>query len=99
MLNRRGFFLGLLACPACAAMARAAEGPHWEYEGHGGAEKWGDLDDSYKACAVGAEQSPIDLSGAIKATIDPLDLDWKPQPTRSSTMATPSRRRPSPAAR
>ena len=60
-------------------MARAAEGPHWDYEGHGGAEKWGELDASYKACAVGAEQSPIDLSGSIKATLDPLNLNWKPQ--------------------
>ncbi len=74
MLNRRSFFLGLTACPACAALAQAADGPHWDYDGHGGAEKWGDLDTSYQACAVGAEQSPIDLSSAIKANFDPLSL-------------------------
>jgi carbonic anhydrase len=78
-LNRRRLVAGLLACPACAAVARAEGAPHWEYEGHGGAEKWGELDEGYKACALGAEQSPIDLSSGIKATLDPLKLDWKPQ--------------------
>ncbi len=77
-LNRRRLLAGLLACPVCAAVAHA-EGPHWEYEGHGGAAKWGELDDAYKACTLGAEQSPIDLSGAIKATLDPPNLEWKPQ--------------------
>jgi carbonic anhydrase len=77
-LNRRRLLTGLLACPLCAAVARA-EGPHWEYEGHGGAAKWGELDEGYKACALGAEQSPIDLSNGIKATLDPLNLDWNPQ--------------------
>jgi carbonic anhydrase len=79
LLSRRRFFVGLLACPACAAAAHAADGPHWDYEGHGGAAKWGDLAESYKACALGTEQSPIDLSGSIKVTLDPLDLNWKPQ--------------------
>jgi carbonic anhydrase len=78
-LNRRRLLAGLLAGPACAAVARAGGAPHWEYEGRGGAAKWGELDESYKACALGAEQSPIDLSSAIKATLDPLNLDWKPQ--------------------
>lgn len=76
--DRRRLLAGLLACPVCAAVARA-EGPHWEYEQHGGAAKWGELDESYKACSLGTEQSPIDLSSAIKANVDPLKLDWKPQ--------------------
>ncbi len=78
-LSRRHFSLGLLACPLCAGAVRAADGPHWEYEGHGGAEKWGELDGSYKACGLGAEQSPIDLTDSIKATLDPLQFNWKPQ--------------------
>jgi carbonic anhydrase len=79
MLSRRRFSLGLLACPLCAGVAQAADAPHWDYEGHGGARKWGDLDGSYNACRIGAEQSPIDLSGAVKATLDPLQFNWKPQ--------------------
>lgn len=79
LLNRRRVSLGLLMCPLCAGAARAADGPHWDYEGHGGAQKWGDLDGSYKTCGIGSEQSPVDLSGSIKATLDPLRIDWKPQ--------------------
>jgi carbonic anhydrase len=77
--NRRRLLGAVLACPVCAAVAPAADAPHSDYEDHGGAAKWGELDESYKACALGAEQSPIDLSGAVKASLDPLKLDWKPQ--------------------
>jgi carbonic anhydrase len=79
LLSRRYFSLGLLVCPLCAGAARAADAPHWDYEGHGGAQKWGDLDGGYRTCSVGTEQSPIDLSGAVKATLDPLQFNWKPQ--------------------
>jgi carbonic anhydrase len=79
LLSRRHVSLGLLACPLCAGAAQAADGPHWDYEGHGGADKWGALTESFKACAVGTEQSPIDLSQGVKADLDPLAIDWKPQ--------------------
>jgi carbonic anhydrase len=73
LLSRRRFSLGLLVCPLCAGAAQAADGPH------GGAQKLGELDGSYKTCGIGAEQSPIDLSGSVKATLDPLQIHWKPQ--------------------
>jgi len=68
---------GLLACPVCAGLARAeGAAPHWAYEGHGGADEWGGLDQKFKACAVGSEQSPIDLKKATKADIGALKIDW-----------------------
>lgn len=68
----------MIACPVCAAAARAeGTGPHWEYDGERGAQKWGDLDGKFKACAVGAEQSPINLTNAIRANADTLSLHWK----------------------
>ena len=80
MLDRRALLLGLLSCPACAALARAAEGPHWTFtEGPDGPAHWGELDPSFKACGIGTEQSPIDLKGAIRADIGRVALDWKPQ--------------------
>ena len=79
MLDRRAVLLGLLSCPVCASLARAAEGPHWSFEGADGPAHWGDLDPSFKACAVGSQQSPIDLKNAIKADFGHVDLDWKPQ--------------------
>ncbi|QGM46286.1 carbonic anhydrase [Methylocystis heyeri] len=75
MLHRRKFLLGLMACPLCARGA-VAEGPHWEYETPGA---WGELDPAYKVCAVGQEQSPIDLKDAISADFGRIAIDWKPQ--------------------
>lgn len=73
--QRRAFLAGLFACPACAAAAQA-EAIHWNYEG---AAKWGALDGSYKSCSIGAEQSPIDLKGAIPASLGQVAIDWTPQ--------------------
>jgi carbonic anhydrase len=79
-LRRRSFLAGLLACPACAAAARAEEGHHWSYEGTGGPAEWGTLDTSFKACGLGDQQSPIDLRDAIRASVDRLRISWPPQP-------------------
>lgn len=83
ILDRRALLLGLLSCPACASLARAADaahGPHWTFaEGPEGPARWGELDPSFKVCAVGTEQSPIDLKGAIRANLPPVRLDWRPE--------------------
>lgn len=73
--TRRSFLVGLAACPLCAAAARAEEA-HWSYED---AQSWGAHDAAARACAVGAEQSPIDLTGAVKADIHAPKIVWKPQ--------------------
>lgn len=43
------------------------------------AEHWGELADANKACAIGKNQSPIDLNSkhAIKAQLSPLTLAYK----------------------
>ncbi len=79
-VDRRSFLKGLLACPACAAAtSAAAAGGHWSYENAG---DWGAHDEAAKACAVGSQQSPIDLSGAIPAGLDAIKIAWKPQAYR-----------------
>jgi carbonic anhydrase len=67
---------GLVLCPLCASTGFAAEGAHWTYEGNTGPEKWGDLDAASKACSVGSQQSPIDITGSIKAQLPPLRIAW-----------------------
>jgi carbonic anhydrase len=52
---------GLALCPLCPPSGFAAEGAHWSYEGGNGPAKWGDLDAANKVCAIGAQQSPIDI--------------------------------------
>ena len=73
--SRRQFLAGLAACPACAAavgVARA-EGAHWSYADP---ENWG-ADGAFRACSIGGEQSPIDLTGAVRAEIEPPAVSWR----------------------
>jgi carbonic anhydrase len=73
---------------AAAATAHGAAGKHaapaghgdhpWAYEGQKGPDKWGALKADYEACAVGHEQSPIDLTGGVDAEIANISLHWTP---------------------
>lgn len=80
MSNRRQFLtraVGALAacacCPPGAFAATPSKGgspaaaPHWTYEGHGGPQEWGRLSPDFKTCAIGTQQTPIDLKAAIPA--------------------------------
>jgi len=42
----------------------------WSYEGKAGAEHWGELDEKYKFCKVGYNQSPIDVKYEFKKDED-----------------------------
>jgi carbonic anhydrase len=67
---------GLALCPLCRP-AFAAEGEHhWSYEGAGAPAKWGDLDAANNACAIGLQQSPIDIEASIKSQLPALKLHW-----------------------
>lgn len=67
---------GLALCPVCAPKTFAAEGSHWSYAGATGPDKWGELDAASKVCAVGTQQSPVDITGPIKAQLPPLKIAW-----------------------
>ena len=76
-MNRRHAlkaFASLALCPLCAAAGRAAEAPHWTYEGKEGPDKWGSLGAANKVCGVGAQQSPIDIVASTKADLPKLDI-------------------------
>jgi len=66
---------GLVLCPMCKR-AFAAEEAHWSYEGATGPAKWGDLDAADKACAIGSQQSPIDIDRTVHAQLPELKLNW-----------------------
>ncbi|HEY8136329.1 MAG TPA: hypothetical protein VIF61_00720 [Methylocystis sp.] len=72
--TRRSFLASFISCPLCAAAARA-EDAQWDYED---IHNWG-AHSTNEACAFGGEQSPVDLTGAIKANIRAPALSWKPQ--------------------
>lgn len=60
----------LLLCPAAFAAT-----PHWEYSGEAGPAKWASLTPEYGQCA-GSNQSPVNLSGLVKAELAPLRFHY-----------------------
>jgi carbonic anhydrase len=55
---------------------------HWSYDGPRGPEYWGDLDPAYAVCKTGKQQSPIDIRGAQKASLPPLQFEYKGGPLK-----------------
>ncbi|MEJ2118580.1 MAG: carbonic anhydrase family protein, partial [Alphaproteobacteria bacterium] len=79
-----------VTCLSAAGLASASEhgaekaaaghggAPHWGYEGEGSPEHWGDLSPDFKTCSLGTEQSPIDLTDAVKAQLgEPFKLEYR----------------------
>src|SRR5262245_54327199 len=71
---------GAALCPLCASIGFADEGHHWSYGGDTGPDKWGGLDAADAPCAAGDQQSPIDITGAVRARQPPLKFAWSKRP-------------------
>lgn len=64
-------------CLGVAGAAGAQDAPNWSYLGRNGPVNWGKLDPSYKACANGHQQSPIDIRGAhLNTRLTPLEFHY-----------------------
>lgn len=79
MISRRTVLAGLALCPVCAGAARA-EPAHWSYAGHGGPQEWGSLEETFKVCAFGTQQSPINFEAAVRAEASGPVLSWQQAP-------------------
>lgn len=53
----------------------------WTYTGPRGSQHWAELDPSYRACN-GKQQSPVDIHGAVKANLPPLQFEYKSEPLK-----------------
>ncbi len=62
-----------LALGAVPALAQH----HWGYSGEGGPQNWSKVDAKNVMCALGRNQSPIDLANLVEADLKPLKLDYK----------------------
>ena len=51
-----------------------AEPAHWSYDGDSGPDAWAGLDADFATCAVGTDQSPIDLPTAVPAPSTSIEL-------------------------
>lgn len=71
-------FLAAAAALLCAPAWAAQHGHHWSYEGDASPAHWGSLAAEYAVCADGKNQSPVDLSSAIRAGGDSVRLAYAP---------------------
>lgn len=56
---------------------------HWSYTGaRDGAAQWHKLSPEFKQCASGQRQSPIDIRGGVKLTLENVKFDYKSSPLR-----------------
>ena len=68
--------VALAALATHAAMAANEAHPHWSYTGAHGAAHWAELDATNEACALGHQQSPIDIRKAQQADLPPLAFNY-----------------------
>lgn len=63
---------------AVGAAQAGGPSPEWAYEGEAGPPSWGSADPSFKACAVGKRQSPINIETreAEKGGLKPIGFNW-----------------------
>ncbi|MBN9670865.1 carbonic anhydrase [Roseibium aggregatum] len=61
---------------ALTTSVMAADKPHWSYEGAGGPAHWGQIAENFETCEAGDEQSPVDLTNAIKAEPEAIVFHW-----------------------
>lgn len=90
-MNRRSILKylavgGAAACPLCRYLAgdalAAEKGHRWGYAGDAGPEHWGSLSADYQSCSAGAQQSPIDLSGAVRAELSDVAVAYADMPLK-----------------
>ncbi|CAH5584716.1 Carbonic anhydrase [Klebsiella oxytoca] len=68
--------LGKAALLALSMMPVTVFASHWSYEGEGSPEHWGALNEEYKTCQNGMNQSPINIDATFKTHLSPLDTHY-----------------------
>jgi carbonic anhydrase len=79
-MQRRHLLAGLGAlgaCPFCTRRVAAADHEHWSYSGETGPEHWSEIDKANAACSAGSQQSPLNISGSVKAMLPPIGVSWR----------------------
>jgi len=72
--------LGKATLLALSLLPVTALASHWSYEGEGAPEHWGTLNDEFKTCQAGKNQSPVNIDTTFKAHIAPLDVHYSDGP-------------------
>jgi len=59
------------------AIAQTTYASEWSYSGDTGPAHWGNLSDEYKACALGKNQSPVNITKTYEYDQDPIKFYYK----------------------
>lgn len=54
--------------------------PQWGYEGTANPTRWGKLTRDFATCELGVDQSPIDITGAVKGQPVQIAFNYQPSP-------------------
>jgi carbonic anhydrase len=74
-----GVALCFFAALAPVALGQDAKPVHeWSYSGAERPKNWGTIKPDYQTCKIGHQQSPIDIRGAKKEALPPIQFDYKP---------------------
>ena len=71
----------IIAC-AAAFGQNPEQAPHFGYEGANGPKAWGNLSAAYIACKQGHVQSPINIRGARKEALPPIEFHYMDAPLK-----------------
>jgi len=74
--------LSIVDLSYAGSQATSGHSVHWGYEGAGGPAHWGDLGKKFALCKAGKGQSPVDITGAVKADLAPIKTSYKDVPLR-----------------
>lgn len=72
--------IGKAALLTLSIMSASGYASHWSYEGEGAPEHWGELDEAWKTCRTGMNQSPINIDSTLKAHLNPLATHYTDGP-------------------
>jgi carbonic anhydrase len=74
-------YVALCAILLASTLATASEHKaHWGYTGHEGPEHWGEMDEKYKMCGLGQNQSPINVTSSLDATLEDIGFHYTTAP-------------------
>ncbi|MEB3357484.1 MAG: carbonic anhydrase [Synechococcales bacterium] len=82
LLGMTAVSASLINCVLRAQTAFSSEEIHWGYIGEVGPERWGELSSEYQACAIGSQQTPIDLQEGILAELGAIALNYQDTPLK-----------------
>lgn len=57
------------------------KGAYWDYTEDSGPKEWANLDEKYRMCEDGLNQSPINITNVIPAKLDPLTFEGSAKAT------------------